>query len=142
MVINIGALKGGDHHFVEQQISAIARTAHHHQALCKVIIETSYLTDEEKALLCEMAVRAGADFVKTSTGFSGGGATVEDIALMRRTVGPNVGVKASGGVRSLADAIAMIKAGANRIGVSSGVGIVKEALAGVSHSEKTSGTRK
>ncbi len=128
MVINIGALKGQDYDFVEQQIEAVVRAAHNHRALCKVIIETSYLTDEEKVLVCEFAVQAGADFVKTSTGFSGSGATVEDVALMRRTVGPRLGVKASGGVRTYDDALAMITAGANRIGASSGVQIVAEAL--------------
>jgi phosphopentomutase len=128
MVINIGALKGKDFDFVEQQIEAVVQAVHNHRALCKVIIETSYLTDEEKILVCEFAVLAGADFVKTSTGFSGSGATVEDVALMRRTVGPRVGVKASGGVRTYDDAIAMITAGANRIGASSGVKIVKEAV--------------
>ncbi len=127
MVINIGALKGGDDEFVEQQITAVVQTAHNHHALCKVIIETSYLTNEEKVLVCEMAAGAGADYVKTSTGFSGGGATVADITLMRRVVGPKMGVKASGGVRSYADARAMIRAGANRIGASSGVKIVAEA---------------
>ena len=128
MVINIGALKGKDYDFVEQQIKAVVQAVHNHRALCKVIIETSYLTQEEKVLVCEFAVQAGADFVKTSTGFSGGGATVEDVALMRRTVGPRVGVKASGGVRTYDDAINMISAGANRIGASSGVNIVQEAL--------------
>ncbi len=127
MVINIGAVKGKDYDFVQQQIAAVVQAAHHHRALCKVIIETSYLTDEEKVLVCEFAAQAGTDFVKTSTGFSGGGATVEDVALMRRTVGPRVGVKASGGIRSYEDALAMISAGANRIGASSGVNIVKEA---------------
>lgn len=128
MVINIGALKGKAYDFVSQQITAVVQAAHNHHALCKVIIETSYLTDEEKELVCTFAATAGADFVKTSTGFSGGGATVADIALMRRIVGPRVGVKASGGVRSWADARAMIAAGANRIGASSGVKIVQEAL--------------
>jgi deoxyribose-phosphate aldolase len=93
----------------------------------KVIIETSLLSDEEKVAACLLAARAGADFVKTSTGFSGGGATAADIALMRRAVGPDVGVKASGGVRSLADARAMVAAGATRIGASAGVAIVREA---------------
>ena len=128
VVINIGALKGQAHDFVEQQITAVVQAAHNHRALCKVIIETSYLTEAEKTLVCEFAARAGADFVKTSTGFSGGGATVADVALMRRTVGPRVGVKASGGVRTLADAQAMIAAGANRIGASSGVKIVQQAM--------------
>ena len=95
------------------------------EAILKVIIETALLNDDQKVLACQAAVEAGADFVKTSTGFNGGGATVEDIALMRRTVGPELGVKASGGVRSLADAQAMIAAGATRIGASSGIAIVK-----------------
>jgi len=94
-------------------------------AILKVIIETALLTDEQKVLACQAAVEGGADFVKTSTGFNGGGATVEDVALMRRTVGSDLGVKASGGVRSLADAQAMIAAGATRIGASSGIAIVK-----------------
>lgn len=128
MVINIGALKGGDYDFVEQQIAAVVQAAHNHRALCKVIIETSYLTDAEKVMVCEFASRAGADFVKTSTGFSGGGATEEDVALMRRTVGRKLGVKASGGVRDYARARTMIAAGANRIGTSSGIDIVREAL--------------
>ncbi len=93
-------------------------------AILKVIIETALLDDAQKVLACEAAVEAGADFVKTSTGFNGGGATVADVALMRRTVGPDLGVKASGGVRSLADAQAMIAAGATRIGASSGIAIV------------------
>lgn len=130
MVINIGALKAGDDALVEDDIAAVVATAHAHDALCKVIIETSYLTDAEKERVCRMAVRAGADYVKTSTGFSGGGATPEDVALMRRTVGSKAGVKASGGVRNYADALAVITAGANRIGASSGVAIVKEALTG------------
>ncbi len=139
MVINIGALKGGEYEFVEQQITAVVQAAHNHHALCKVIIETSYLTNEEKVMVCEMAARAGADYVKTSTGFSGSGATVEDITLMRRVVGLKMGVKASGGVRTLADAQAMIAAGANRIGASSGVKIVKQALGSAVTSEETSG---
>ncbi len=128
MVINIGALKAKNDELVENEIAAVVVAAHEHGALCKVIIETSYLTDEEKERVCQMAVRAEADYVKTSTGFSGGGATPEDVALMRRTVGQKAGVKASGGVRSYADALAVITAGANRIGASSGVAIVAEAL--------------
>lgn len=128
MVINIGALKGKAYDFVRGQIDAVVRTAHNHRALCKVIVETSYLTDEEKVLVCEFAVDAGADFVKTSTGFSGGGATESDVALIRRTVGTKMGVKASGGIRSYADARKMIMAGANRIGASGGVRIVEEAM--------------
>ncbi|PLR85893.1 deoxyribose-phosphate aldolase [Bacillus canaveralius] len=124
MVINIGALKDRNYDIVESDIRAVAEAAKS-KALLKVIIETSLLTEEEKVRACELAVKAGADFVKTSTGFSTGGATKEDIALMRKTVGPDIGVKASGGVRSAADAEMMIAAGATRIGASSGVSIVK-----------------
>ncbi len=124
MVINIGSLKDNRYEEVERDIQAVVDAAKD-QALVKVIIETSLLTKEEKVKACELAKKAGADFVKTSTGFSGGGATVEDVRLMRLTVGPEMGVKASGGVRSLEDANAMIDAGATRIGASSGVEIVK-----------------
>ncbi|KZE78988.1 deoxyribose-phosphate aldolase [Paenibacillus elgii] len=124
MVINIGALKDKQDDLVEQDIRAVVEAAKG-KALTKVIIETCLLTNEEKERACRLAVKAGADFVKTSTGFSTGGATAEDIALMRKTVGPDIGVKASGGVRSLEDVQAMIKAGATRIGSSSGVSIVK-----------------
>lgn len=124
MVINIGALKDGDDELVERDIRAVVEAAKG-KALVKVIIETCLLTDEEKVRACRLAVQAGADFVKTSTGFSTGGATVEDIALMRQTVGPNIGVKASGGVRDLKGAEAMIEAGATRIGTSSGAAIVQ-----------------
>ncbi len=123
MVINIGALKGGDHELVERDIRAVVDAAKG-KALTKVIIETCLLSDEEKVRACELSVKAGADYVKTSTGFSTGGATAEDIALMRKTVGPNIGVKASGGVRSAEDAQKMIQAGATRIGASSGAAIV------------------
>ncbi|MET3942037.1 deoxyribose-phosphate aldolase [Paenibacillus sp. PvP094] len=124
MVINISALKDGKDEYVEQDIRAVVEAAAG-KALVKVIIETCLLTDEEKVRACQAAVRAGADFVKTSTGFSTGGATPEDIALMRRTVGPDMGVKASGGVRSLEDMQKMIEAGATRIGASSGVKIMQ-----------------
>ncbi len=123
MVINIGALKDQQYDLVEKDIKAVVDAAKG-KALTKVIIETSLLTDEEKVKACQLAVSAGTDFVKTSTGFSTGGATVEDVALMRKTVGPDVGVKASGGVRSLEDAEGVVKAGANRIGASSGVAIM------------------
>lgn len=123
MVINIGALKDGNNELVERDIKAVVDAAKG-RALTKVIIETCLLTDEEKVRACELAVKAGADYVKTSTGFSTGGATKEDIALMRKTVGPDVGVKASGGVRNAADAEAMIAAGATRIGASAGIEIV------------------
>ncbi|MGM9925476.1 MAG: deoxyribose-phosphate aldolase [Bacillus sp. (in: firmicutes)] len=124
MVINIGALKDGNNELVERDIKAVVDAAKG-KALTKVIIETCLLTDEEKVRACELAVKAGADYVKTSTGFSTGGATKEDIALMRKTVGPDIGVKASGGVRSTQDAETMIAAGATRIGASAGVSIVK-----------------
>ncbi|ETB72795.1 deoxyribose-phosphate aldolase [Bacillus paralicheniformis] len=124
MVINIGALKDRDTGTVEYDIRAVTDAAVG-KALVKVIIETSLLTDEEKRLACELAVKAGADFVKTSTGFSGGGATVQDIKLMREAVGPDIGVKASGGVRDKESALAMVEAGATRIGASAGVSIVK-----------------
>jgi deoxyribose-phosphate aldolase len=124
MVINISALKDKQDDLVKKDITAVVEAAKG-KALTKVIIETCLLTNEEKVRACELAVKAGADFVKTSTGFSTGGATVEDIRLMRETVGPDIGVKASGGVRSLEDALAMVEAGATRIGASSGVSISK-----------------
>lgn len=132
MVINIGALKDKNYELVERDIKAVVDAAKG-KALVKVIIETSLLTDEEKVKACELSVKAGADFVKTSTGFSTGGATVEDIALMRKTVGPDLGVKASGGVRGLEDAKAMIEAGATRIGASSGVSIAKGEISNSSY---------
>ncbi|EDL63030.1 deoxyribose-phosphate aldolase [Bacillus sp. SG-1] len=124
MVINIGALKDGNDDLVKKDIQAVTEAAKG-KALTKVIIETSLLTDEEKERACRLAVEAGTDYVKTSTGFSTGGATIEDIKLMRKTVGPDIGVKASGGVRSVEDAQNMIEAGATRIGASSGVQIVQ-----------------
>jgi deoxyribose-phosphate aldolase len=125
MVINIAAARANDKGALVDDIRAVAEAVHGGDAILKVIIETALLSDPQKVLACEAAVEAGADFVKTSTGFNGGGATVADVSLMRRTVGPKVGVKASGGVRSLADAQAMIAAGATRIGASSGIAIVK-----------------
>ncbi|WP_115790079.1 deoxyribose-phosphate aldolase [Arthrobacter silvisoli] len=125
MVIDIAAARADDKGTLVDDITAVAEAVHAGEAILKVIIETALLSDAQKVLACEAAVEAGADFVKTSTGFNGGGATVEDVALMRKTVGPDVGVKASGGVRSLADAQAMIAAGATRIGASSGIAIVK-----------------
>ena len=125
MVINIAAARAGDKGALVEDIAAVAEAVHASGSILKVIIETALLDDAQKVLACEAAVEAGADFVKTSTGFNGGGATAEDVALMRRTVGPDLGVKASGGVRSLADAQAMIAAGATRIGASSGIAIVK-----------------
>lgn len=128
MVLHIGALKHRDLVAVFEDISDVATVCHDHDALCKVIIETSLLSEEEKILACLIAKRAGADFVKTSTGFNGGGATVEDVTLMRAIVGEGMGVKASGGVRDLASAQAMVKAGANRIGTSAGVSIARQEL--------------
>jgi len=127
MVINIGALKSGDDCAVEYDIRSVVEAAHEFGVLCKVIIETALLTDEEKVRACLAAKRAGADFVKTSTGFAKGGATVADVALMRRTVGQEMGVKAAGGVKGLDDARAMIEAGATRLGASVGVKIAQEA---------------
>jgi len=127
MVINIGALKGGDDDLVRRDITSVVQAAHRRNALCKVIIETALLSDEEKIRACQLAKEAGADFVKTSTGFSGGGATIEDVRLMRQVVGPRVGVKASGGIRNLADAKNMIAAGATRLGASAGIKIMQEA---------------
>lgn len=123
MVINVGALKSGDYDLCARDIRAVVDAAEG-QALVKVILETCLLTDEEKRKACLMAKNAGAHFVKTSTGFNKGGATVEDVALMRQTVGPGMGVKASGGVRDRAAAERMVAAGANRLGTSSGVAIV------------------
>ena len=123
MVINIGALKSRNFDLVERDIRAVVEAAK--GTLVKVIIETCLLTDDEKVKACQLAQKAGADFVKTSTGFSTGGATVADVALMRKTVGPDMGVKASGGARSYEDALAFIKAGATRIAASSGVAIME-----------------
>ncbi|MBN2498892.1 MAG: deoxyribose-phosphate aldolase [Deltaproteobacteria bacterium] len=122
MVINVGALKSGDDELVKRDIEAVVQAARG-QALVKVILETALLSREEKVKACLLAKMAGADFVKTSTGFSSGGATVEDIALMRETVGPDMGVKASGGIRDRQTADAMVAAGATRIGASASVAI-------------------
>jgi deoxyribose-phosphate aldolase len=126
MVLPIGVLKSGNHHAVHHTIRGAANVAHHHGALLKVILETSLLTMEEKLRASEIAIQAGADFIKTSTGFSTGGATVADVALMRGVAGARCGVKASGGIRTLADVKAMLEAGANRIGASASVAIVRE----------------
>lgn len=126
MVINIGALKSQQYDYVRQDIQGVVDAAKG-KALVKVIIETALLTDEEKVKACELVKEAGADFVKTSTGFSTGGAKVADIRLMRETVGPDMGVKASGGVHNAEEALAMIEAGATRIGASTGVAIVSGA---------------
>ncbi len=125
MVINIGALKARDLETVARDIYGVVKAAHARGALVKVILETALLNDEEKTIACMISKEAGADFVKTSTGFGGGGATVHDVELMRRVVGPNMGVKASGGVRTYEDAASMIKAGATRIGASAGVKIIQ-----------------
>ena len=124
MVINIGALKEGDHQLVENDIRAVVNACEG-KAIVKVIIETCLLTDYEKRKACELSMSAGAHFVKTSTGFSTGGATVEDVALMKSVVGSNLEVKASGGVRDRETALLMIEAGATRIGTSSGIKIIE-----------------
>lgn len=124
MVINIGALKSRDLELVARDIRGVVLAGHGANALVKVIIETSLLDEEEKVIACLLSKEAGADFVKTSTGFAGGGATVEDVALMRRVVGPTLGVKASGGIRDRSSAESMIAAGATRLGASAGVKIL------------------
>jgi len=131
VVINTGLLKGGRPDLVEEELAAVVATARSSRpgALVKVILETCLLTRAEKIAACRAAVAAGAGFVKTSTGFSTGGATIEDVRLMRQTVGPSVGVKASGGIRSLASAISLLEAGADRLGTSSGVLIMEDLLA-------------
>jgi deoxyribose-phosphate aldolase len=127
MVINVGALKSGDYDLVQQDIDAVVEASHEGGALVKVIIEAALLTDEEKVVACLLAQSARADFVKTSTGFASGGATIRDVAIMRATVGPEMGVKAAGGIKTYLDALGMIEAGATRIGASAGIRIVKEA---------------
>lgn len=124
MVINVGALKSGDYDLVRRDIEKVVDAAHEGGAIVKVILETSKLTDEEKVMASALAKEAKADYVKTSTGFGGGGATVFDVALMRETVGPDMGVKASGGVRTAEEVEDMIAAGATRIGASAGVQII------------------
>lgn len=124
MVINVGALKAGDHDYVAREIAAVVKASG--KSPVKVILETCLLTDAEKEIACGLAKEAGAAFVKTSTGFSTGGATAADVALMRRAVGDSMGVKASGGIKTLRDALAMIEAGADRIGTSSGISIIGE----------------
>jgi deoxyribose-phosphate aldolase len=125
MVINIGALRGGETETVEADIRAVTTVSHERGAIVKVIVETALLSDDEKLLACRIAVQAGADFVKTSTGFSKAGAVAADVALMRRAVGPDIGVKASGGIRTLEDLRAMVAAGANRVGASASVKIMQ-----------------
>jgi deoxyribose-phosphate aldolase len=126
MVINLGAAKAGDWKMVEEDIRGVVVVAEAGQAIVKTILETCYLTDVEKVKACEAAMRAGAKFVKTSTGFGTGGASIEDVKLMRKTVGDKLQVKASGGIRSYHDAILMLDAGADRIGASSSIAIVSE----------------
>jgi deoxyribose-phosphate aldolase len=125
MVLNVGSLKAGDYALVKSDISAVVEVSHTRGAHCKVIIETALLSDEEKVAACLLIVEAGADFCKTSTGFGPAGATAADVALMRAVVGPKVGVKAAGGIRTYADAMAMVNAGANRIGASAGIQILQ-----------------
>jgi deoxyribose-phosphate aldolase len=129
MVINIGALKSKDYALVEKDIATVARTCHAGGAILKVIIEAALLTDEEKVIASQLAKAAGAEYVKTSTGFGPGGATVHDVELMRRAVGPEMGIKAAGGIRSYDDLKSMVAAGATRIGASAGVKILQEAKA-------------
>jgi deoxyribose-phosphate aldolase len=126
MVLSIGQLKSGEHAAVERTIRGVAQVAHHHGALLKVILETCLLTVEEKLRASEIAIQAGTDFLKTSTGFSTGGATAADVALLRGVAGTRSGVKASGGIRTLADARTMLEAGACRIGASASVAMVRE----------------
>jgi deoxyribose-phosphate aldolase len=129
MVINIGALKSEAYGLVMNEIQSVTATAHNQGALVKIILETCLLTRREKIIACLISQAAGADFVKTSTGFGTRGATIEDVTLMRCVIGSEMGLKAAGGIRTYADAVAMIKAGANRLGASAGVKIVQEAEA-------------
>ena len=126
MVLNVGALRSGEYQWAQQDVFEVAQVVRSNGGLLKVILETCLLTDDEKTRACCVAIEAGADFVKTSTGFSKGGATVEDVRLLRSAAGPNIGVKASGGIRDLVTLRAMLDAGANRIGASAGVNILKE----------------
>ena len=137
MVINIGALRGGERDVVRADVEGVVAASHGHGAVVKVIIETALLTDEQKTFACYLSQQAGADFVKTSTGFSKSGATVADVTLMRRTVGPFMGVKASGGIRSLADLRNMVAAGATRIGASASVRIMQETAEAASSQQET-----
>lgn len=129
MVLNVGAMKGQDYALVYSDVLSVCQVVHGQKAILKVILETGLLNDREKVIACLLCKEAGVDFVKTSTGFNSGGATVEDVDLMVRVVGADVKVKAAGGIRSLESAVSMLKAGASRIGVSAGVQIIKEALA-------------
>jgi deoxyribose-phosphate aldolase len=127
MVLNIGELRGGNHDAVRRDIEAVVAAAHHSGAIVKVILETALLDDQQKTVACTLAKAAGAEFVKTSTGFSTHGATIHDVELMRRVVGPEMGVKASGGIRTLEDLKNMLAAGATRVGASASVKIVEAA---------------
>lgn len=126
MVINIGALKSGERKLVQDELQAVVQVAHGEGALVKAILETPLLSTDQKIAACQLSLAAGVDFVKTATGFGGGGATMQDVMLLRATVGSNAGVKASGGIRSVADVRNMVLAGANRIGTSAGVHILQE----------------
>jgi len=126
MVLNVGKLLSGDDNYVYEDIKGVADCCHKHSKICKVILETCLLNDDQIVTACKIAEKAGADYVKTSTGFSTGGATVETVRLMRKTCGPGVKIKASGGVRNLAQARAMVEAGADRLGTSAGVAIAAE----------------
>jgi deoxyribose-phosphate aldolase len=137
VVQNIGALRSGDTGLVQAELKRLANLVHDKGAILKVILETSLLTEGEKSTACELAVESGVDFVKTSTGFAGGGATTDDVRLMRSIVGHNIGVKASGGIRTLSALRDMVNAGANRIGTSSGVSILRELQ---SDADRTSGS--
>jgi deoxyribose-phosphate aldolase len=137
MVINIGALRGGERDIVKQDIQGVVLASHGHGAIVKVIIETALLDDAQKIVACKLSQDAGADFVKTSTGFSKSGATVADVTLMRRTVGKTMGVKASGGIRTLADLQAMVEAGATRVGASASVKILQETVTERAETENT-----
>jgi deoxyribose-phosphate aldolase len=127
MVMNIGAMRSGDYALVESDVRAVAETCHARGVLLKVILENAFLDEQQKVSACQFAQRAGADFVKTSTGLASSGATVADVRLMRKIVGTEMGVKAAGGIRTLADALRMFEAGANRLGTSAGVAILAEA---------------
>ena len=131
MVLNVARLKSGERAQVQSDILNVAGTVHDGGGILKVILETSLLTIDEKIVACQLALAAGADFVKTSTGFAGGGATIDDVALMRGVVGDKMGVKASGGIRTAAEVLAMVNAGANRIGTSSGMQILQDLGASV-----------
>jgi len=137
MVLSVGRLRDGDVRFVYRDIAEVAAAAHDHDLILKVIFETGLLTDAQKVAACVIAQEAGANFVKTATGFSGGGATVADVALMRATVGPTMGVKAAGGIRTANDAQLLVAAGANRLGTSAGVRILRELLDGAAPGKAT-----